>query len=296
MRALVTGGAGFIGSHLVERLFHDNREVEIIDDLSNANDPFVRYLSLQGWPFIDSFDISEKCPVPSDIEIVFHLAADSIMPTETLELYRRNILGTINLLKEMDQKRVNNLVFASGGVVYGEMKDNDTLKPTSYYGASKLSSEYLISTYARKHPDFKCWIYRFGNVVGSRLNHAVIYDFLKQIKQTGKIIMHGNGEQRRSFIHVSDVVETLITTMSRAPDTYNLCSDDTASVNDVIRVIEESLDKKIEVEKVDPWVWDIQICCPSNVKLKATGWKPSTDSIGAIKRAVSEQIQELFHE
>ena len=290
-RMLVTGGAGFIGSHLVERLVEDGHEVTVYDDLS-AGHSWNNLKDVKD-AICKNVNLAEYFQLPY-VDIVYHLASDSIILTETFELYRRNILSMINLLSEMKNQNVKNLVFASGGIVYGDMsRPKDEWNPMSLYGASKLACEQLM--YALKsHYDFNYWIYRFGNVVGSRMDHAVIPDFLKQIKDFGEIRMHGDGLQRRSFIHVNDVIEALATTMDRRYGTFDLCSDDTLNVNEVIEIIAECLGKNIPVKQLRRWNWDVNLCCPDNSALKATGWRPTMNSRQAVRKATEELMKEIF--
>jgi UDP-glucose 4-epimerase len=291
MRVLVTGGAGFIGSHLVERLVSDGHKVTVFDDLS-AWHSWNNLKDIKGIT-LKKVNMAEYFQLP-DADVIYHLAADSIIPTETLELYRRNILSMINLLLEMERQSIKNLVYASGGIVYGDMsRPKDEWKPMSLYGASKLACEQLITAF-KSHYDFNSWIYRFGNVVGSRMDHAVIHDFLKQIKEFGEIRMHGDGSQRRSFIHVDDVVEALATTMGRNYGTFDLCSNDTLNVNEIIEIIKECLGKNIPVKQLTRWNWDVKLCYPDNTALKATGWKPTMSSRQAVKKATEELMKEIL--
>jgi UDP-glucose 4-epimerase len=291
-KALVTGGAGFIGSHLVRALKGKGHEVIVYDDLSGN----VKKVPSNGAFF--KVDVSRPFDMPK-VNIVYHLAADSIIPEEKLSYFKRNVDGTYNVLDGMMKKAVKNIVFSSGGTVYGDVPshhsrnlESDCPNPCCLYGASKIASEHLIKTASEKY-GFNYWIYRFGNVVGSPMDHAVIHDFLVQIKQYDEIRMHGDGKQERAFTHVSDVVNALVTTLDRPVGVYNLAADGIVSVNRVAEIIMEVLGRTVPVKHLERWSWDINRSYPDNSKLKGTGWSPKYDSEEAVRKAAEELVKEI---
>ena len=291
MKILVTGGAGFVGSHLTRELIRQGHEVTVYDDLSgNVN------IKVGGADFA-RLDVSRTFVMPK-VDIIYHLAADSIIPDENLSFFDRNVRGTYNVVEQMLRENIQNIVYSSGGTVYGELGgernlETDLPNPTCWYGASKIASEYLIST-ASKKCGLNYWIYRFGNVVGAPMDHAVIHDFIEQIKRHGEIRMHGDGSQERSFTYVSDVVQALVSSSKRPIGVYNLSADGTVSINRVAEIIQGVLGCKVPVKHLEKWSWDIQTSYPDNSKLRRTGWRPKFSSEKAVSKAAKELATWIF--
>jgi UDP-glucose 4-epimerase len=185
---------------------------------------------------------------------------------------------------------VKKIVFSSSASVYGGTKH--TLNPVLFYGAGKLACEHLIKVYASKH-GLSYWTYRFGNVVGSRMNHGVILDFLNQIKDYGEIQMKGDGSQVRSYIYIEDLLNALATSESRRCGTYDVASDDCITVSEVAKIIQEVIGKKVPIGRYPRWHGDADYCFPQSFKLKKTGWTLKFNSKGAVRNAAIALAKEV---
>jgi len=212
-RIVVTGGAGFIGTHLVEALV-DNNDVVVVDNGANGRDEWVH----DDAHFLDG-DLTDPAvvadAVTGDTDAVVHLAASKLVDTDTpRRQFTDNSEMTFNVLERMDEVGVENLVFTSSSTVYGEAprptpEDYAPLEPISVYGATKLAEESLVSTYAHSH-DIQSWVFRFANIVGPRLRGAVIPDFIEKLRENPEsLTILGDGRQQKSYMHVSECVEAM---------------------------------------------------------------------------------------
>ena len=301
-RVLVTGGAGFVGSHLCERLSADN-EVVAIDDCSNGN---------PGWlpsavEFVEG-DVGDPddlaAALTSDVDAVFHFAADKDPARDDIAQYRENNRLTETVLARMDEVGVDNLAFTSSSTVYGEAprptpEDYAPLEPISVYGASKLGEEGLLSVYAHSH-DVTVWVYRFANIVGPRLQSgAVIPDFIEKLRaDPSTLTILGDGRQEKSYMHVDDCVEAMCHVVERADEpfnVYNLGSRTTTSVDRIAEVVSETLGVTPEFEYTGGdrgWTGDVPKMRLSIEKLRALGWGPKLSSDDAVRRAARELAAE----
>jgi len=221
MKAIVTGGAGFIGSNLVERLLLRSYNVVVLDNLSSGKLDFLSKFSenkkfrFYNVDLLDD-DITEYF---SGVDEVWHLAANAdvrIGNTDKSVHLKQNTLVTHRVLEAMRKKGVKKIIFASSSTVYGEPEqiptpeDYSPLKPISLYGASKLASEILIEAYCRTF-DLTAVVFRFANVVGPQSTHGVIYDFIRKLKNNPKELeILGNGKQKKSYIFISDCIDAMI--------------------------------------------------------------------------------------
>ena len=192
MRALVTGGAGFIGSHLVDELIESGYSVRIIDNLSSGSLDLIQHqLSNSKVEFIegDLTSIEVVMKVMEDVECVFHLAAnpDIRLGTQITDTdLKQGTIATYNILESMRVNEVKKIIFASSSVVYGEdapmptPENHGPCLPISLYGASKLASEGLITSWVGTF-GFQAWIFRFANIIGERGTHGVIFDFIHKL-------------------------------------------------------------------------------------------------------------------
>jgi UDP-glucose 4-epimerase len=296
-RILMTGGAGFIGKHLIERL-EDKKSIHVLDDMSAKGSSSIAGPAYHRIDIADQDAVMQFFEDEGKFDIIYHLAADSVIEKDNFESYKRNVDGTANILQAMVECGIQKIVYSSGGAVYGETtqrsSEGDTLDPISLYGSSKIASEFLVRTCAHKH-GIEFWIFRFSTVVGSGMDHGVIHDFLHSYKEHGKIRIHGDGSQRSNFIHVDDVVRTL-TNLETIPvnSMYNLSSDDTTSVNEVATLIRSVLKRHVEFVYLDPLMGHTQFNCPDNTKLRSTGWKPSMSSSQAVEKAARELAKEIL--
>ena len=317
MKILVTGGAGFIGSHLVDRLMEQGYDVRVVDDLSAGTlENIKRWINNKRFEFLKGDlrdkEVAEKAV--KGVEVVFHLAANPevrIGAQSPELLYETNVLITYNLLEAMRKEKVKYLVFTSSSTVYGDARiiptpeDYAPLEPISVYGGAKLAAEALISGYAHTF-NIKSLIFRLANIIGERSNHGVIYDFINKLKtNSNRLEILGDGTQRKSYLHVSDTVEGMLYLFGKfreegkAYDVYNLGSDDWITVREIAEMVSKEMGLNPEfyftggVDGGRGWKGDVKFMRLSIEKAKSKGWKPKMNSYKAVRRTVQELLRTL---
>lgn len=223
MRALVAGGAGFIGSHLIDALLERGDSVVCVDNLSLGSEVMIRHCyasPLFTFYELDVCKTDKLCAVfnKHTFNRVYHLAANSDIQKSANDPnidYLNTFQTTVSLLEAMRKHDVSELLFASTSAVYGDMQgllkeDTGGLRPVSYYGAAKLASEAFISAYTAMN-ELKVNIIRFPNVVGPRLTHGVIYDFIAKLRKNPHTLeILGDGKQDKPYLYVEDLVDALL--------------------------------------------------------------------------------------
>jgi UDP-glucose 4-epimerase len=303
---LVTGGAGFIGSHLVDRLIESNH-VTVFDNFSSGRMEFLEeHITYPNFSLIEG-DLLHPASIESaleGIEIVFHLAANpdvKIGAEKTRTHLDQNVIATYNLLDSMRKAGCREIAFTSTSTIYGEAKvvptpeDYGPLLPISLYGASKLACEALISSYCHTF-DMRSWIYRFANIVGERGTHGVLIDFIKKLENNPtELEILGSVKQRKSYLEVRDCVDCMITCLEKSNDQinlFNIGSEDTIDVTEIADVVVE----KMMLSGVSyrytggidgrGWRGDVKTMALSIDAAKRLGWSPSRNSRGSIEMAV----------
>jgi len=303
-RIVVTGGAGFVGSHLADRLRHENA-VLIADDLSNGRERWISpETEFVDTDLTDSADVAEV--ITADVDIVFHLAARKAVNEEhPNEQFEANTTMTRNVLTQMREVGVSNILFTSSSTVYGEAprptpEDYAPLEPISIYGASKLADEGILSVYANTH-DMTVWIVRFANVVGPRLRGAVIPDFIEKLREDPETLtILGNGRQEKSYLHIDDCVDAMTYLVERATgpvSTFNLGTRTTTSVNRIADIVSDELGCEPAYEYTGGdrgWTGDVPKMRLSIEKLEALGWEPTRSSDEAVRAATAELKDSLY--
>ncbi len=312
MKCIVTGGAGFIGSHLVDRLLDRGDDVTVIDNLSGGKLEFISpHIPDDRFNLIKA-DISANdyiCKELKGADMVFHLAANpdvKIGAENTHTHLQQNIISTYNILESMRIFGVKSIAFTSTSTIYGEAsvmptpEDYGPLKPISLYGASKLSSEALISSYCHTF-DMQSWIYRFANIIGDRSTHGVIYDFIGRLKDDPtKLTILGNGKQSKSYLHVDDCVNAMLHVVNIGKEQvniYNIGSEDRINVADIARIVADEM--KMNGVKFEytggerGWKGDVPFMALSIEKIKATGWKPSHNSEESVRLCVRSMLADV---
>jgi UDP-glucose 4-epimerase len=315
---IVTGAAGFIGSHLVDRLLEDGHAVIGIDNFTRGRWENLwrarRYLDFQ-LVNIDCADLDDlrRClvplVVPESVDTVWHLAANSDIPAGVassevdfkdtfLTTYR-----TVGLMRELGLRR---LAFASSSAIYGAherplSEDSGPLLPESNYGAMKLASEAIISAAVQTHLE-RAWIFRFPNVIGSRGTHGVIYDLLHKLRAAPPVLeVLGDGSQCKPYMHVADLVDAMLHIRHQAGEQINCVNiaaqDEGATVRyiaeEVVRLAAPST--PIRYGKGERgWVGDVPRFSFRTDKLQSMGWSPRWDSRAAVRRAVTELAREIM--
>jgi UDP-glucose 4-epimerase len=304
---LVTGGAGFIGSHVVDRLIDEGYDVVVVDNLSSGKLEYVNENAI--FYKLDLNDVDKLMEILKKYRIdeVWHIAANPdvrVGSENPDEIYRNNVLATYNLLEVMRKNGVRRIVFTSTSTVYGEAKVIPTPEeyptiPISIYGASKVACEAMIASYCHTF-DMKAWIYRFANVIGKRSNHGVIYDFIMKLKKNpNELEILGNGEQNKSYIYISDCVDAMFFGLRADGDVniFNIGSEDQIKIKKIAEIVceEMNLNPKFRFTGGERgWKGDVPVMLLSIEKLKSMGWRPRYNSEQAVRKAVRELLEDLY--
>ena len=307
MKAFVSGGAGFIGSNLVDRLLDLGHEVTVYDNLSTGLLQFLEYardfdcFRLVKGDLLDEDSLSEAI---TGHEFVFHLAANADVrfgtehPRRDLE---QNTIVTYNILEAMRNHGIRKIAFASTGSVYGEAtviptpEDAPFPIQTSFYAASKLAGEGLIAAYCGGF-GFQSWIFRFVSILGERYTHGHVFDFYRELKQNpSRLEVLGNGKQRKSYLYIQDCIDAILLALEKSNESVNVLNlgvDGYCEVNDSIGWICEELgvSPKLEYSGGDRgWIGDNPFIFLDTSKIRDLGWKPKL----SIKDGVLKTIQYL---
>lgn len=314
MNILVAGGAGFIGSHLIDKLLDAGNTVVCADKLImgdtnikhlNGNPNFKFYkMELADQANVDRLFAENK------IDAVYHLAANSDIQKGGKEPaidFNDTLLTTRALLEGMRKAGVKNLFFASTSAIYGDLKDqvlNEVtggVKPASYYGGAKLASEALIYSYTNMN-DMNVVIFRFPNVIGPRLTHGVIFDFIKKLqKDPAHLEILGDGTQCKPYIYVLDLVEAIVKLTAEfkpGAEVYNISVE---SEGTTVTRIAEIVTKELGLKNVEfqytggkiGWKGDVPRFKYDISKVLSTGWKPKHTSDEAVIQTVRDTIKNL---
>ncbi len=316
MKAVVTGGAGFIGSHLVDRLVRDGWSVVIIDNFSSGRLEYIQHHLDNPRVVIHRIDLKDyeslaKLEDLKDADIVYHFAANPevrVSSTHPRIHFDENVYASFNLLEALRINDVGNLVFASSSTVYGEpeeipVDENAPIRPVSVYGASKAACEALMHAYSRLY-GIKTVILRYANVVGPRLRHGVIHDLLLKLqKNPYELEVLGDGTQIRSYIYIDDAVDATLIASTRTNkyyEIYNVGSTDWITVRDIVQAILEELGltntTRITYKPVlhgVGWPGDVKKIALKIDKIMELGFKPKYNSLEAVKLTIRSLIKEL---
>ena len=308
MRAVVTGGCGFIGSHLVDALAGRGEEVAVIDNLSTGSLENLAASLPTGRVSFHHMDLNGEGwgQALEGAGTVWHLAADPDVRMSGLKpepVVRNNILATARVLEGMRRQDVPRLVFTSTSTVYGEAsviptpEDYSPLEPISVYAASKLACEALISAYCHSY-GMQAWVFRFANIIGERSNHGVIWDFVHKLREDPRSLeILGDGRQAKSYLEVRECVKAMLHAVERAGEPYtvlNIGSEDWIDVRGIADIVVATLGlRAVEYRFTGGdrgWVGDVPRMLLSVDRLKALGWTPgmgSRESVGAAARAMA---------
>ncbi|MFC1931497.1 NAD-dependent epimerase/dehydratase family protein [Chloroflexota bacterium] len=309
MQIFVTGGAGFIGSHLVDRLVSMGK-VTVYDNLSSGKKEFIKHhLGGNNFTFVqaDLLDFSTLSEAMRSHGVVFHLAANpearwGIQNTR-LDL-EQETLATYNVLEAMRVNEIEQIIFASSGTIYGETpvvplpEDYGPALPISLYGAGKLASEGLISAFCGTFA-MRAWIFRFANVVGKRTTHGVIFDFIRKLKQNhAELEILGDGNQRKPYLHVADCIEGVLFGFQNSTDrvnVFNLGCSSATDVNTIARMLVEEMGLEGVAFKHTGgdrgWPGDVPQVRLNVEKMSKLGWRARYTSDEAVRKAIREILE-----
>jgi UDP-glucose 4-epimerase len=310
MKAIVTGGAGFIGSHLVDQLLEEGNAVTVIDNMSTGSMENLSHHSKNPNLIIRRADILHARALEKILrghDVVFHLAASANMrrslTDHKLDL-ENNVIGTLNILEAMTKDGIKDFVFASTSALYGEASvrptpENFLGEQTSLYGASKLACE----AYAQAYTEFsalKVWSFRFATVIGERCRKGVIWDFVKKLRRNPHDLeILGDGKQSKQYLYVTDCVNGILQgyhVSSNKVNTFNLGIEEQTGVDRVADlVIEEMALKKVSTRRtggVRGWVGDNAVVHLNLDQIKRTGWQPALSSEQAIRKTIKWTMRE----
>jgi len=307
-----TGVAGFIGSHIAERLIGEGHELIGVDNLSSGRMEFIEHLlSNKNFEFAKADILKDDMKkLMKGCDSVFHLAANPevrVGAQDTRVHLEQNILTMHNVLEGMRSNNINDIMFTSTSAVYGDAKlmptpeDYAPLLPISLYGSSKLSCEAMISAYCYTF-DMASTIFRFANVVGKRSTHGVTYDFVQKLRKNPKRleILGREPGTKKSYYHVKDCVDGIIFGWEKKKEKveiYNVGSEDFIDVKTIANAVCKEMDlDNVEYEwlgKKDErgWIGDVKTMLLSIEKLKRRGWKPRYTSEESVRLAAKEILE-----
>jgi UDP-glucose 4-epimerase len=304
--ALVTGGAGFIGSHLVDRLVLEGWRVRVLDNFSTGRMENIKHHVDGEMVEVVKGDLKDLEVVKSAVEgvdVVFHFAANPEVRVSTTNPeihFNENVVATFNLLEAMRREGVRELVFASSSSVYGEpdeipVNEEAPVRPVSVYGASKAACESLIHAYSKLY-GVKAVVLRYANVVGPRLKHGVVYDFVVKLRgNPRRLEILGDGDQRRSFVWIDDAVDATLLALDYSNgnfDIYNVGNDDSISVREVADEVVDAMGLKGVEYVYRPilhgvgWPGDVKHIMLDVRKMRSLGWRPTLNSRESVRRTV----------
>ncbi len=307
---IVTGGAGFIGSHLVDTLVARKSRVTVIDSLgAGSKKNLARHLGkgkvtllvadllCDGWQ--DTFEGADR---------IWHLAADPDVRQSALAPegpVSNNITATFRVLEAMRRYHVPEIAFTSTSTVYGEAgvlptpEEYTPLEPISVYGASKLACEALISAYCHSF-SMRSWIFRFANIIGARSGHGVIPDFIsKLVDNPRELPILGDGNQKKSYLEVQECVDAMLFATAHAHavvNTFNIGSEDWLDVKEIAGIVAKEMGlsgiRYSFTGGERGWVGDVPRMQLSIARMKDLGWRPRHGSRKSVRMAVAAMLAE----
>jgi len=310
-KVLVFGGAGFIGSHLVERLVSDGASVTVFDNLKTGRTANLASVwKHPGFRFVQA-EVRDRKTVDATVpghEIIFHFCDDSDIRSaaEHPDTYvEQNILGLFYVLEAMRRNGIRVILFPSSTTVFGELanppasESHGPMVPLNLYGGAKLAAEGLISAWAHTY-DFRAVVFRFVGIIGGRMDHGVVHDFVRKLQNNPtELEVLGDGSQQRSFVLVDDCVEGMLFALAKSAKNYNLVhigNVDQISVNETADAIFQvmklkNVRRRYTGGKVG-WKGDVTSNFIATETLTAWGWKPPRSSHEAVSEAAARLAAE----
>ena len=304
MKILVTGGAGFIGSHLVDRLLARGEEVVSVDNyLLGKQEHLTDALNNEKFQS-HNFDLLDYERLYSlfkkeQFDMVFHLAANSDIRAG-IESTRRDLeltfLLTYNVLECMHQNDVKKILFTSSPTVFGNhevaLTEDLTMKPESLYGASKLASEAYVRAFSGLY-GIQAWILRLSNMVGERITHGIIYDFIKKIQDNPEeLLVLCDGNQNKPYMYVHELIDCIFFVIEHSNqkiNDYNVGPKDGVKVSEIAEIFLKHFGKDHKLRYTGGktgWKGDVPFYSHNSKKLNTLGWQPKLSSKDAIEKAI----------
>jgi UDP-glucose 4-epimerase len=304
MKVLVTGGAGFIGSHVCDRLIAEGHSVVAIDNLILGRRAYLAHLeACKEFQFVE-MDASNFADLHAlfearHFECVFHLAANSDIARSHDDPnvdFVNTLTSTYVVLEAMRRTDTRQLILASTSAIYGEApgqvsENYGPLLPISHYGAAKLASEAFLSSYGENY-GIRSWVARFPNVVGERLTHGAIYDFVRRLRDHPKELrVLGDGTQVKPYLHVGDLIDALMIAwlgMHERMNIFNVGGTTRCTVRRLAEIVveESGYNSRIEFTGGDRgWIGDVPKVDYDTSRIRGLGWSPRLDSEGAVRVA-----------
>jgi UDP-glucose 4-epimerase len=309
-KCFVTGGAGFIGSHLVDRLLKDDNQVTVYDNLVLGTDERIRkHLNKPNLRFVhdDLLNFEPLKEAMKGHEIIWHLGANTDIRKGNMitDFDLKNCTtATHNVLEAMRQLGISEILFSSSACVYGDVpsarvvEDFGPLLPINLYGAGKLAGEGLISAYCHLF-GIRAWMFRFANVVGAKMDHGVIFDFIQKLKKNREVLeILGDGNQEKPFFLVEDCINGMLRAYERGNgrcEIYNLGCESVTVIKQLAQMVVEEMGLsnvrfKYTGEKRG-WLGDAPIIHFNIDKMKKLGWQPRHTSDEAVRIAARRLIK-----
>lgn len=312
MKAFVTGGAGFIGSTLTDRLAARGDEVVVYDNFSTGRTEFLEPALATGRVRVirgDILDVETLNDAMRGSDMVFHFAANADVRFGTLKPRRdleQNTIATFNVLDAMRTNGVSRLAFSSTGSVYGDTNviptPEDAPFPiqTSLYAASKVAGEAMIQAYCEGY-GMRAWIFRFVSILGERYLHGHVFDFCRKLREDPEHLhILGDGNQRKSYLYVADCITAVLQAVAHGDERvniFNLGTEEYSTVNQSVAWITETLGLSPELTYeggTRGWIGDNPFILLDTKRIQALGWRPTLSIRDAIIRTV-EYLQNHRH-
>jgi UDP-glucose 4-epimerase len=313
----ITGGAGFIGSHLCDLLIPKGFNITVYDNFSNGKKEFIEHhLGKPNFNLIEADCLDEPKLTESmkNHDLVWHMAANTdLISSHTQPNRDLNdcVLATFNVLESMRKNKITNLLFASSGAVYGKLCLTDfvsetagPLKPMSPYGAGKIASEAFIHAYCHLY-NLRSWMFRFGNVIGLRVSHGILFDFINKLrKDTSVLKVLGDGTQEKNYFLSEECIDGMVWSFNNIQlddenpcECINLGTNSVSNVISIAKIVIEEMGlvgiTKIEIEgNKYAWLGDQPKVHLDTSKINLLGWKASYSSDEAVRIAVKRILNE----